>query len=88
MMRNASGTVINTHSASRQSKNASSTQVSVTVMPFAMSGGIVLESRDSMLLQSTIMLVVSSERSLVLKKLIGSFLRCSAILSRVTFDSL
>ena len=63
-------------------------QVRVTVMPFAISGGIVLLSRDSMLLQSAIIFVVSSERSLVLKKFIGSFRRCSAIRSRVVFDSL
>lgn len=79
---------INTHKASRQSKKASRMQVRVTVMPFAISGGIVLLSRDSMLLQSAIIFVVSSERSLVLKKFIGSFRRCSAIRSRVVFDSL
>lgn len=63
-------------------------QVRVTVMPFAISGGIVLLSRDSMLLQSAIIFVVNSERSLGLKKFIGSFRRCSAIRSRVVFDSL
>ena len=87
-MRKAIGTVMNTHRASRQSKKASRMQVRVTVMPFAISGGIVLLSRDSMLLQSAIIFVVSSERSLVLKKFIGSFRRCSAIRSRVVFDSL
>ena len=88
IMRKAIGTVMNTHKASRQSKKASRMQVRVTVMPFAISGGIVLLSRDSMLLQSAIIFVVSSERSLVLKKFIGSFRRCSAIRSRVVFDSL
>ena len=61
-MRKAIGTVMNTHKASRQSKKASRMQVRVTVMPFAISGGIVLLSRDSMLLQSAIIFVVSSER--------------------------
>lgn len=60
----------------------------ITVMPLAISGGIVLLSRDSMLLQSAIILVVSSERSFVLKKFIGSFRRCSAMRRRVVFDSL
>ena len=73
IMRKAIGTVMNTHRASRQSKKASRMQVRVTVIPFAISGGIVLLSRDSMLLQSAIIFVVSSERSLVLKKFIGSF---------------
>ena len=59
----------------------------ITVMPLAISGGIVLLSRDSMLLQSAIILVVSSERSFVLKKFIGSLRRCSAMRRRDVYDS-
>ena len=73
IIKNAIGTVQNTHRANLQSKNARRIQVIVTVIPFAINGGIVLLSNDSMLLQSAIMFVVSSDKSFVLKKLIGSF---------------
>ena len=73
MIKNAMGTVQNTHRANLQSKKARRIQVIVTVIPFAINGGIVLLSKDSILLQSAIMFVVSSDKSFVLKKLIGSF---------------
>ena len=77
-----------THNAKRQSNSARRTQVKVTEIPFAIRGGIVLLNIDSILLQSDIIFVVSSDKSFVLKKLIGSLRRCSAIRNLVTFDSL
>ncbi len=74
--------------AIRQSKNAKQTQVKVTEMMLAINGGMVLLSMDSMLLQSAIMFVVMSDKSFVLKKLIGSLRRCSAIRSLVVLASL
>ena len=68
-----------THNAKRQSNSARRTQVKVTEIPFAIRGGIVLLNIDSILLQSDIIFVVSSDKSFVLKKLIGSLRRCSAI---------
>lgn len=62
--------------------------VSVTDIIFAMSGGIVLLSMDSMLAQSAIIFVVISDKSFVLKKLIGSLLKCSAIRNCVLLASL
>lgn len=59
-------------------------QVNVTVMPLAISGGMVLLSKDSMLLQSDIILAVISDKSFVLKKLMGSLRRCAAMFERVT----
>ena len=60
----------------------------VTEIIFAISGGMVLLSMDSMLLQSAIMFVVMSDKSFVLKKLMGSLRRCSAIRSLVVLASL
>ena len=53
--------VQNIANAIRQSKKARHTHVSVTDIIFAMSGGIVLLSMDSMLAQSAIIFVVISE---------------------------
>ncbi|GAA6442912.1 hypothetical protein K170097C1_13030 [Hungatella effluvii] len=80
--------VQNIANAIRQSKKARHTHVSVTDIIFAMSGGIVLLSMDSMLAQSAIIFVVISDKSFVLKKLIGSLLKCSAIRNRVLLASL
>ena len=73
MIKNASGIVINTQIAKRQSKKASKIQVIVAEITFAISGGMVLLSIDSILLQSDIIFVVNSDKSFVLKKLIGKF---------------
>ena len=88
MIRNVTGIVQKIARAILQSKNARQTQVRVTEMIFAISGGMVLLSMDSMLLQSAIMLVVISDKSFVLKKLMGSLRRCSAIRSLVVLASL
>ena len=88
MIRNVTGIVQKIARAILQSKNARQIQIRVTEIIFAISGGIVLLSMDSMLLQSAIMFVVISDKSFVLKKLMGSLRRCSAIRSRVVLASL
>ena len=88
MMRNVTGIVQKIARAILQSKNARQIQVRVTDIIFAINGGMVLLSMDSMLLQSAIMFVVISDKSFVLKKLIGSLRRCSAIRSLVVLASL
>ena len=88
MIRNVTGIVQKIARAMRQSKNARQIQVRVTEIIFAISGGMVLLSMDSMLLQSAIMFVVMSDKSFVLKKLMGSLRRCSAIRSLVVLASL
>lgn len=80
--------VANNARAILQSKKARQTQVRVTEITLAINGGMVLLSMDSMLAQSAIILVVISDRSLELKKLIGSLRKCSAIRSRVLLASL
>ena len=72
IIRNVIGMVANNARAILQSKKARQTQVRVTEITLAINGGMVLLSMDSMLAQSAIILVVISDRSLELKKLIGS----------------
>lgn len=88
MIRNVTGIVQKIARAILQSKNARQIQVRVTEIIFAINGGMVLLSMDSMLLQSAIMFVVISDKSFVLKKLMGSLRRCSAIRSLVVLASL
>ena len=88
MIRNVIGIVQKIARAILQSKNARQIQIRVTEIIFAISGGMVLLSMDSMLLQSAIMFVVISDKSFVLKKLMGSLRRCSAIRSLVVLASL
>lgn len=63
MTKNASGIVINTQIAKRQSKKASKIQVIVAEITFAISDDMVLLSIDSILLQSDIIFVVNSDKS-------------------------
>ena len=85
-MPNASGSVTTTHSASRQSKSASSAHTMTVEAHPAMSCGSVLESMLSRPVTSPMMLSATSETPRRLKKLMGSLRRWSARSRRTRSD--
>jgi len=74
---------MNMASAIRQSYIAIMAQITVMEIPLAKSCGTIWLKTCSLVATSSIRLVVSSDRSLELNRLIGSFRMCSAIAMRV-----